>query len=137
MPSASLGHYAALSFVVRGRGQKAIMWEARMKRTIFAFLIIHVLSFQVFAGETVRVYDSKYQLKYIYDVESGRVYDTRYQLRYIVENNRIYDHKYQPTYMYDADAGTIHDYGYNLQYRIEGNTVYDTKHYPVYKLERK
>ena len=94
-----------------------------MKRTILAFLIIFVLSFQVFAGETVRVYDNKYQLKYIYDVESGRVYDTRYQLRYIVENNRIYDHKYQPTYMYDADAGTIHDYGYNLQYKIEGNTV--------------
>ena len=82
-----------------------------MKRTILAFLIILVLSFQAFAGETVRVYDSKYQLKYIYDVESGRVYDTRYNLRYRVEGNRVYDHKYQPIYMYDADKGTIYDYG--------------------------
>ena len=102
-----------------------------MKRTILAFLIILVISFQVFASETVRVYDSKYQLKYIYDVESGRVYDTRYQLRYTVENNRVYDSNYQPIYTYDPDKGTIYDYGYNLQYRIEGNTVYDTQYYPI------
>ena len=119
------------------RGQKVFMWEVAMKRTIFAFLIILVFSFSAFAGETVRIYDMQYQLKYIYDVESGRVYDTRYQLQYRVENNRVYDSRYQPIYMYDPDKGTIYDYGYNLQYKIEGNTVYDTKYYPVYNLERR
>jgi hypothetical protein len=89
-----------------------------MKRTIFAFSIIFMLSFQVFAGETVRIYDNKYQLKYVYDVESGRVYDTRYQLRYTVEGNRVYDSKYQPVYMYDADKGTIHDYRYSRATRF-------------------
>ena len=67
-----------------------------MRKVIMAILLVLLVSCIVFAGETVRVSDSKYQLKYIYDVESGRVYDTRYQLRYRVEDNRVYDSKYQP-----------------------------------------
>ena len=111
--------------------------DPKMRKSIISIVLIFLFSLPVFAGETVRIYDNNYQLKYVYDVESGRIYDTRHQLRYRVEDNRVYDYKYQPTYIYDADKGKIYDYGYNLQYRIEGNRVYDTKYYPVYYLERK
>jgi hypothetical protein len=111
--------------------------ESKMRKLIIAMLLVLIVSFAAFAGETVRVYDNKCQLKYIYDVEKGRVYDTRYQLQYIVEDNRVYDYKYQPKYIYDAEKGRIYDYGYNLQYTIQGDRVYDIRYYPGYYLERK
>jgi hypothetical protein len=109
----------------------------KMRKLIIAMLLVLIVSFAAYAGETVRVYDNKYQLKYVYDLEKGRVYDMRYQLQYIVKDNRVYDNKYQPRYIFDADKGRIYDYGYNLQYTIKGDRVYDIKYYPVYYLERK
>jgi len=111
--------------------------ESKMRKLIIAMLLVLIVSLAAFAGETVRVYDNKYQLKYIYNAEKGRVYDTRYQVQYIVEGNRVYDNKYQPKYIYDAEKGRIYDYGYNLQYTIQGDRVYDVRYYPVYYLERK
>lgn len=73
-----------------------------MRKLIIAILVVLIVSSTAFAGETVRVYDNKYQLKYVYDAERGRVYDTRYQLQYIVEKSRIYDYRYQPKYIYEA-----------------------------------
>ena len=49
-----------------------------MRKFIMAILLVLLVSVAAFAGEKVRVYDNKYQLKYVYDVEKGRVYDTRY-----------------------------------------------------------
>ena len=63
--------------------------ESKMRKLIIAMLLVLIVSFAAFAGETVRVYDNKCQLKYIYDVEKGRVYDTRCQLQYIVEDNPV------------------------------------------------
>ena len=111
--------------------------EANMKKVILAVFLILALCLPVFAGETVRVYDSKHQLKYIYDVEKGRGYDTKYQLRYIVKDDHIYDYKYQPKYIYDAKKGRIYTIDYSLKYEIKNDRVYNTKYYPVYYLQRK
>ena len=61
-------------------------------------LLVLIVSLAAFAGETVRVYDNKYQLKYIYDAEKGRIYDYGYNLQYTIQGDRVYDVRYCPVY---------------------------------------